>query len=371
MTLFNEKTDTRFAEHERFVRGVMGGNRARLQYERIDGLVLRRRTLDGIEFTGCELPHAQLLFSSLRAASFYCSNIRGADLRACDLTRADMRGVILRGADLYRAKLDGADFRQAVLVRADRDSKMVPAGLDFDEDGDMRGGTVDFRNCSMVGVQLGSAKLKGADFSGANLHGADLSGADIRDANLNGAVLTDVKLEGAALDGVTMENVLRDPSEAAIAKAQVLRDRVEANDAYTHSLGRSGKRGSFDGEDLRPVGDGFHKAGLVGATFKNACGVGVDFRGAILIGASFEGSDLRNARFEGADLRGVNFKNCNLNHADLSRADLASFDGASGRRFPPNFGGTLMHSTRFDGAQLDEGVTLNELLGLKPAKKVA
>ncbi len=371
MSAFNESADSRFADHERFVRGVMGGARARLQFERIDGLVLRRRTLDGIDFTGCELPHAQFLLSSLRGASFYCSNIRGADLRACDLTRADMRGVILRGADLYRAKLDGADFRQAVLVRADRDPGMVPAGLNFDEDGDMKGGTVDFRNCSMVGAQLGSAKLKGADFSGANLHGADLSGADIRDANLNGANLTGANLEGAAIEGVTMENVLRDPDAKALARVDTLRSRVEANNTYTHSLGKKGKRGRFDGEDLRPLDDAFHKGGLVGATFKNACGVGLDFRGAILIGASFEGADLRNARFEGADLRGCNFKNCNLNHADFSRSELTAFDGVSGRRFPPEFSGATLHSTKFEDVVLEEDMTLNEVLGLKPAQKVA
>ncbi|MCP2671410.1 pentapeptide repeat-containing protein [Maricaulaceae bacterium EIL42A08] len=281
------------------------------------------------------------------------------------------KALIPRGADLYRSKLDGADFRQAVLVRADRDPGLVPAGLNFDEDGDMKGGNVDFRNCSMVGAQLGNAKLKGADFSGANLHGADLSGADIRDANLNGAILTAANLEGAAIDGVTMENVLRDPDAKALARAEDLRSRIEANDTYTHSLGKKGKRGRFDGEDLRPLGDAFHKSGLVGATFKNACGVGLNFRGVILIGASFEGADLRNARFEGADLRGCNFKNCNLNHADFSRSELTAFDGMSGRRFPPNFSGASMHSTNFDEVVLEDDMTLNEVLGLKPAQKVA
>jgi uncharacterized protein YjbI with pentapeptide repeats len=363
--------DPRLAAHERFVRGVMGGRRASFRYERIEGLILRRRALDGVEFVGCDLPHAQFLLSSLRSASFYCSNLRGADLRATDLTRADMRGAVLRGADLYRAKLDGADFRKAVLVRSERDPEMCQAGLSFDDEADVLGGAVDFRNSSMVGAQLSNAKLRGADFGGAVLENVDLRGADIRGSIFDGAVLTNVNLEGVSLDRVSMEGVLHGPSEKAVAKLPSLLAQVEANDSYTRTFGASGARAKLDGEDLRALGDALREAGLVGATFKNACGVRVDFRGAVLVGAVFDGADLRNAQFNGADLRGCSFKNCNLNHADFSRADLSSFDGASGRQFPPRFTDATIHSTMFDDVQLDAGTSLDALLGVKPDAQVA
>lgn len=365
MSRVAQSADPRFAAHERYTRGAMGGQRAKLTYEFINQLVLTRRHLDEIEFIGCDLPRAQFLYSSLRAASFYCSNIRGADLRGTDLRRADMRGAILRGADLYRAVLDGADFRSACLARADRDPKLAKPGLDFDDENDLRGGAVDFRNCSMVGVRLGRAKLKGADFSGAILDKADLAGADIREAKLDGAVLTNVDLEGVSLDGVSMAGVVRDPDEAAIRRATALIDRIRKSDDYTHSMGKSGKEGKFDQEDLRPLGGALKEKGLAGASFRQACAVGVDFSGAILIGAVFDGADLRRANFEGADLRGCSFKNCNLNHSNFSNAELSSLDGRSGRRFPPAFAGAQLDAARFDDVVIDEDKTLNELLGVR------
>ena len=346
--------------HERFVKGEAGGCRAHFRFERLPEMVLRKRALDGIEFVGCDLPRTQLLLSSLKSASFYCSNLRDSDLRATDLTRADLRGAILRGADLYRAKLDGADFRKAVLIKADREGEFADFGQSFDNDDEVPDGAVDFRNCSMKGARLNAAKLKGADFSGAILDKADLRGADLRGSNFDGAVLTGADLQGVKLDGASMAGVLRDPDEAARERAAELVKQIEASHQYTTTHGQAGARAVLDGEDLRPLGEALKAKGLVGASLREVCGVGVNFSGSVLVGAVFDGSDLRSARFDGADLRGCSFKNCNLNHAVFDKANLKSFSGGTGRSFPPNFDGASLHSTRFVDAVFDPGADLSD-----------
>lgn len=357
--------------HERFVRGQAGGCRAHFRFEKLPGLVLGKRSLDGIEFVGCDLPRIQLLLSSLKGASFYCSNLRDSDLRAADLTRADLRGAILRGADLYRAKLDGADFRKAVLIKSEREDEFANFGKNFDDESDLPDGTVDFRNCSMKGSRLNHAKLKGADFSGAILEKADLGGADLRGSKFDGAVLTGAALDGAKLEGVSMIGVLKDPDAAARERAKQLMGAIAASHAYTASHGKDGARAVMDGEDLRPLGEALKAKGLVGASLRDACGVSVDFSRSVLVGAVFDGADLRGARFDGADLRGCSFRNCNLNHAVFDKANLKSFAGGTGRSFPPNFESASLHSTRFVETVFDQESTLAEALSAAQGAEAA
>ena len=366
-----EKSTPLILAHERFVRGQAGGCRAHFRFEKLPGLILRKRTLDGIEFVGCDLPRTQLLLTSLKCASLYCSNLRDSDLRATDLTRADLRGAILRGADLYRAKLDGADFRKAVLIKSERDGVFASFGQNFDDESDVPDGAVDFRNCSMKGARLNQAKFKGADFSGAILDRADLSGADLRGSKFDGAVLTGVQMEGALLEGSSMEDVLQDSDATALARAKQLLDLVEVSHAYTQSHGKNGARANLDAADLRPLGDSLAGKGLVGASFREACGVGVNFARSVLVGAVFDGADLRGARFDGADLRGCSFKSCSLNHAVFDNANLQSFSGGTGRNFPPNFNDATLHSARFNGTVFDDDSCLAEQLGAPEAADAA
>ena len=238
------------AAHEAFIAGRNGGCRAFFRFQDLTGVNLMKRKLDGIEFIGCDLKDSSFALASMVTASFYCSSLKGADLRGSDLSRADLRGAILRGADLYRANLDGADFRKAVLYKDERDKEFKQNDWVQDlEDG--RDGAVDFRDCSLRGARLSSAKLKGADFSGAMMEGADLHQADLRDANFKGAVLTGADMKGARLDGANLDNVVRDPAQAALARASDLMKLLEQSDLYTQSRGEQGRRAVFEGEDLR------------------------------------------------------------------------------------------------------------------------
>ncbi|WP_420331674.1 pentapeptide repeat-containing protein [Oceanicaulis alexandrii] len=351
------------AAHEAFIAGRAGGCRAYFRFQDLTGTSLMKRKLDGNEFIGCDLSESNFALTSLVTASFYCSSLKRADLRGADLSRADLRGAILRGADLYRANLDGADFRKAVLYKDERDAEFKHNDWVMDTEGDGRDGAVDFRDCTLRGARLSSAKLKGADFSGAMLDGAKLNQADLRDANFEGAVLTGADLNGTRLDGANLENVVRDPADEALARAEELQQRLEQSDLYTRSRGEQGQRGNFEGEDLRVLGQAFRQKGLIGANLRGVCGVGLDFSGASLIGAVFSGSDLRGANFTGANLKGVNFKDCKLNHAIFKSADLRAFTGNTGRAFLPCFDGASTHAARFEGAMMDR-----EALGLTPAE---
>lgn len=341
--------------HEAFAAGKPGGCRAFFRMQRMAGLRLLKRQLDGIEFVGCDLNGSHFTLSSLKTASFYCCNLTRVDLRGADLTRADMRGAVLRGADLYRANLDGADLRKAVLVTEDCDKEFASFAWLAEEDQGPRDGAVDFRDCALRGAKFSSAKLKGADFSGALLEGADLSNADLRGASFRGAVMTGVKVGGALLEGADMQGALRDPGEDAIARRAELLHAVELSDIYTRTHGKEGVRASFAGEDLRVLDKALVRKGLIGANMRGVCGVGVDFTGASLVGAMFHGADLRGANFTGALLHGVSFRDCNLKHAIFSKADLRAFEGAGGRRFEPSFEGADVTSARFDQAQFDPG----------------
>jgi len=92
------------ADHNKWVLGETGGERADLIGAYLSGADLRGAYLSGAYLIGADLRGADL---------------RGADLRDADLSGADLRGAYLRGADLRGADLIGADLIGADLIGAD------------------------------------------------------------------------------------------------------------------------------------------------------------------------------------------------------------------------------------------------------------
>jgi uncharacterized protein YjbI with pentapeptide repeats len=93
-----------------------GANLARLR-------VVRESCLDGADFAGARLDHANLRATRLAGARFHGASLHGADLSECDLRgarfdRAVGREIRLTKADLTGARLDGADLMLALLDRA-------------------------------------------------------------------------------------------------------------------------------------------------------------------------------------------------------------------------------------------------------------
>lgn len=108
--------------------------------------------------------------------------IDGALLRRAQLNGINLRRSVMRDVKLEHADLSGARLRDAVLSFADLESAILV-------------GT------SLNGAKLNWADLRGADLRGAVLRKADVSGADLRNANLRGAVLRKANLSGAHLAG--------------------------------------------------------------------------------------------------------------------------------------------------------------------------
>jgi uncharacterized protein YjbI with pentapeptide repeats len=76
--------------------------------------VLRRRLVEGSDFSGANLKKAVLAELDVPRA-----RLRGANLSQCDLRKADLRWSDLRGARLKGSQLDGALFDGADLMGAD------------------------------------------------------------------------------------------------------------------------------------------------------------------------------------------------------------------------------------------------------------
>jgi uncharacterized protein YjbI with pentapeptide repeats len=201
----------------------------------------------------------------------------------------------------------------------------------------------------MRGARLRNAELAGANFTDANLDGVDLTGADLAGATLQGAILTGVDIDSLGLPPETLAGCVRDPSQAAYAKAADIRAIIDAAVKWVETSGAGGARGKLEERDLRVVGDALRQRALAGLYAPRAIAIAVDFCGSQLQGANFDGADLRRADFQGADLRGASFIGANLTHARLAEANVGPLTLPDGREL----------TARFDGARI-EGSGLRE-----------
>ena len=335
--------------HERFLKG-QGGVRAMLRFVDSRGLMLPRRLLNDVDFTGADLSGGVFAGCHFERASLYCADLSHCDLRASNLKRADLRGACLIGASLNGAVLDEADMRAAFVAVPDGKGGLQmrwrPGPLDRRDDG------ADFTNCAMRGVRLRNANLKGANFTGAILDGADLTGAKLTDATFHRAVMTGVSIAELALSPEQLDGAVMDPGPQALARmpqiAAMLREAAE----WVESNGKRGKPGVLDGEDLRPLGGALKSRVLTGLSARKVQAVRVDFSGSELQGANFDAADLRGANFEGADLRGASFRGALLSHASLLRADLAPLVLQDGKLHSADFAGAELDRTDFTGTRM-------------------
>jgi len=333
--------DRAVALHERFLRGAHGGRRAFLQHVDAAGIDCRRRLLNDADFTGANLAGSDLAGSHFERASLYCVNLEGCDLRATNLRRADLRGARLAGAVLSGAVMDEADMRAALIA--------YPAGhegLHVLRHGPMPheslgagGFGADFTNCAMRGVRLCAANLKGANFTGAVLESADLTGAKLTQAIFKDTVLDGVDLQRLNLSPEQLKGCVLGPSPAALARAELIRDRLRQAESWVVTDGRRGEPAAIDGEDLRPLAGVFRGRTLTALSARRVRAVNVDFSGSSLQGAVFDDADLRGATFDACDLRGASFQRAKLSHARFVGADLAPLVLAGGRPHPASFAG--------------------------------
>ena len=190
------------------------------------------------------------------------------------------------------------------------------------------------------------------------MENASVDRCNLQGARMTGAILTGVTLELADTKGADLTGVLRSPGEEALARAEELAERALDANAWAESGGVFGEPATFDGEDLRPLGDRLKDLKLPGLSARHACFAGMDLRGASLQGAGLEGADLRGCDLRGADLRGVRLNGALLNRADLRGANLGALAISKDRFMPATLVEAILRFARlegtiFDGARLD------------------
>lgn len=329
------------AEHGRYAAG-RGGRRLVLCHCDLAGLDFANRNLSEADFSGASLVGARFYGSNLERASLYCADLRDCNLQAVNLLRADLRGASFRGAKLCHAILDGADLRAAMMmVMGDQDVSMIDRRAEGAMDG------VDFSNASLKRTAFGNARLDGANFEGALLQGATFRGAKLTNASFRGAVLSGVRLEELQVPPEALEGCVLDVTPGALARAPVLKARIDAHAQWILSNGKDGRPANLDGEDLRPIRHLLAGRALAGLSARNAIAVGVDFSGCQMQASWFDGADLRDCDFSGTDLRGVSLKDTRLAHARFDKADLSPLPLSGGNSKAVDLTGALVTEGQF------------------------
>ncbi len=139
---------------------------------------------------------ALVVVGGLMAGAFWVGMPDRADTPSCEAEPApgvNWRNCVLSGIDVGSASLAGANLNTAVL----REAKLSATDLS----------RADMSYAELSGADLRYADLKGSRLLGANLRQADLRGAnlsqcDLRFADLHGALLEQADLSGANLGGV-------------------------------------------------------------------------------------------------------------------------------------------------------------------------
>ncbi|MBS0278079.1 MAG: pentapeptide repeat-containing protein [Proteobacteria bacterium] len=328
--------------HERHLTYQHGGAKAELARTKLDRLNLANRNLAEADFSYASLVGASLFGSTLDRANFLCADLRDSDLRSTKLVCANLRGASIRGAKLAFAKLDGADLRAATVAYRGPEAAASPE----------RTVPVDFSNASLKGVSFGHAQLEGANFSGAILEDVNFKNAKLANVTFRNAVLVGVDVVALGLPPEALEGCVVGVTAEAVAKAAVIKEKLEAHWLCVSSGANKGAPAILDGEDLRVVKDQFAGKPLTGLAARRVCAVGIDFSGSQLQGVRFDGADLRECNFNRADIRGCSFRDCKLGHATFEKADMRSLV-AGGRQLAVDLTGASASRSQFSLSVLE------------------
>ena len=326
-----------------------GGNHILLARTKLDGLDLANRSLCGADLSGASLVSARAYGTDFTRANLHCADLRDCDLSNASLVRAEMRGSLVCGANLSFARMDGADLRATTVAYRG------PGAAAREKDGEMSV-SVDFSNASLKGASLGHAQLDGATFAGALLQGASFKNARLSNVSFRNAVLTGVDLSELDVPPEALEGCVTDVPPEAVARAAMIRAKLDAHQQCIESHGAKGARAVLDGEDLRPIAELLSARQLTGLSACRVLAIGMDFSGCQLQGARFDGADLRECNFAHADLRGASFRHAKLAHANFDGADLGSLRLADGTDLAPDFTGSSATTSRLFSQILTDNV---------------
>ncbi|MEO1610439.1 MAG: pentapeptide repeat-containing protein [Pseudomonadota bacterium] len=175
------------------------------QRQALENLVKLGRSMDGRDFAGLHLAHAQL---------------SGARFERANLKATNFSGVMARGAKFKGASFSWANFENSVFDQANLELTFHAFALG--------------RGSSFVGAQAKNsqwvgADLRGADFSNADLRLANFQFSDLRGAKFRGAKLNLAYFVGSRLDGADFTDAAfetTDVSYSSMAKSQLSSSQI-------------------------------------------------------------------------------------------------------------------------------------------------
>jgi uncharacterized protein YjbI with pentapeptide repeats len=226
--------------------------------------------LSGANLSGANLSHAQINVARLSGAYLSQANLNHASLNVANLIRADLSRAQLQSASLIRAELIRADLSRADLLSAN----LSCADL---REAALRHAVLRYANLSEANLRDGfltEASLEGANLNNTDMSGADLSGANFRDAEMRQANLSQANLSGANLSGANLRWA----------------DLSGANLSWADLSGAKLSGANLIGADLS------------NANLTNASLVHANLTQARLIKAEWVGADLSGATLTGAKL---------------------------------------------------------------------
>ncbi|AFY55267.1 putative low-complexity protein [Rivularia sp. PCC 7116] len=277
---------------------------------------LEKYALGFTDFSGVELPEANLCGVKLSGIDLSHANLSIVNLSGANLTKANLSYAQLNVARLSGAYLEGANLTKASLNVAN----LIRANLN---------------NAQLVQASLIRGELIRADFSRANLREANLSNADLREATLRHAVLRGANLNQACFKG------------ASLVAANLEQATLNSTDLVRADLSGANLREA----ELRQVN--MFRANLCGANLCDANLRWADLRGANLSWADLSGAKLSGANLTGANLSNANLTNTSLVHADLTEAKLIQAEWVGADLTGATLTGAKLYGTSRFGLKTD------------------
>ncbi|WKL59063.1 pentapeptide repeat-containing protein [Asticcacaulis sp. ZE23SCel15] len=355
-------------KHERLMKGIPGGMRAKLAWCDLSGLSMKGRILKDADFTGAIMVDCDLTGAVLDGSNLYCVDIQLSCLKGASLRRVDLRGACLRGANLEGVDMFEADLREGAMAMPDKKTGLVyreiseraseaayanlrGANLERSKLTGIQAMKADFTDAIMKSCNLSRANLKQAIMDNVDLEGANLSGADVSGASLKDAVLIGAKTDMWRVSQTDMTGVLTDKPVGQDITDLPYGNMLRQHALWVSTIGKEGTPSVFDKADLRGLKSikGFNLAAL---SAKGAVFYGLDMRGIQLQGSQLDGADMRNCDLSGADLRGARMAKVRMDGANLEGAKLGALMIAKDRYMPADLSDGRMRNVNFTHADL-------------------
>ncbi len=265
----------------------------------------------------------------------------------------NFREYSLMGVDLSYANITGIDFNGASLPY----SVFQHTGL-FN---------ANFENSDLSKTILEKADLRKSNLKNANLINSDMSFAYFNEADLSGAICVEAKMIEVTLSGAdcTDAKFLQSNLHAALG-INVKMKRANFNKADLQNADFSNS--SFDNAVFTETNLNhtiLQKSSLKKASVNNCFIWGAELMDCNFEGASLNNLDMSNGRMAYSSFKKVSFKNVNLTLADLRDTDFKEADFVN-----VNFDKADIRGAKFENCSFDKNSEKSFKLAFNEIKKI-